>query len=129
MCKSVFSCFMLLASCLIFYACGNGLNFDTTIAIGTEPYIHRVDPANGKAGDAVTIYGYGFSSEAASNIISFGSSSVTALGYSLAANPLEGEVEALTATIPAGVSAGDVTIYVTVFENTSNANITFTINP
>jgi len=127
MCKSVVSCLVLL-SFFMFQACGDGLNFDTTVATGTDPYVHRVDPANGKAGDAVTVYGYGFSSEAASNIISFGSSSVTALGYALA-NPAEGEIEALTATIPAGVSAGDVTVFVTVFENTSNANITFTINP
>jgi hypothetical protein len=113
----------------VFSSCGDvSLEFDSTVPSGLEPYVHRIDPANGKAGDTVTIFGFGFSVEAGSNIVSFGSETAVATAYSEVSPAAEGELESLTVTVPDGVSIGEAPVYVTVFTNTSNANISFTIN-
>ncbi|MBI2092400.1 MAG: IPT/TIG domain-containing protein, partial [Deltaproteobacteria bacterium] len=107
---------------------GVSLEFDSTVPMQLSPYVHRIDPANGKAGDTVTILGFGFSAEAGSNIISFGGEEAVAASYAEVSPAVEGELESLTATVPDGVSVGDAPVYVTVFSNTSNANVSFTIN-
>lgn len=111
------------------FSCGSSLNFDYTVPSQTEPYVSRVVPSTGKAGDVITIFGSGFSSEVASNIVSFGSTSISADGYALLASPVGAEIESITVTLLANITIGDVTIYVTVFDNTSNADIGFTITP
>lgn len=113
----------------LFTACGNVEEFDVTVPSMLSPYVHRVDPANGGAGDIITIYGWGFSTEPANNIVSFGGASTVATDYGVLATPADGELETLTVTVPAGSAAGDAAVYVTVFDNISNANLTFTITP
>ena len=120
---------IILLFLLCFSCGGESLQFDVTIPSQTEPYIHRVDPSNGQPGDTVIVYGFGFSIITSNNIVSFGDTSITASAYSLLADPSDGEIELLTIEVPSGVSVGSSAIYITVFENTSNADISFTINP
>lgn len=112
-------------------SCGSdsSLTFDVSIPSQTSPFVNRVAPANGKAGDTVTIFGFGFSVESANNIVVFGSISTTALSYGVVSPAAAGEAEQLTVTIPAGATVGSNSVYVNVFENTSNSNVSFTINP
>jgi hypothetical protein len=112
----------------VILSCGQSLStFDASIATQTFPYINRVDPATGKAGDTITIYGFGFSVAAPNNVVSLGGSSTVAGAYTLLATPAAGEIESLTVTIPSGVTVGDTFVFITTFGNTSNANVTFTV--
>lgn len=124
--------FLLLASCfLLLSSCGSdsSITFDVSIPSQNAPIVTRVAPANGKAGDVIAVFGVGFSVEASNNVVVFGNISTTATNYGLVAPAAAGEVEQLTVTIPAGATVGANSVYVNVFENTSNTNISFTINP
>lgn len=122
-------CFLLLG-----IGCGSEedtgtAGFDASIATQSSPFINRVSPTSGKAGTTITIFGFGFSNEAANNIITLGGQTTTATQYTLLANPTSTEIESLTFTIPSGATSGANSVFVISFENTSNANIQFTINP
>lgn len=128
MCK--IQCLMFnIVICALLLSCGSVDEFDVTVPTMLSPHVHRVDPANGTAGDIITIYGWGFSTEAANNIVSFGGASTTATSYNILAAPAEGELETISVVVPVGATAGDLNINVTVFDNTSNASLTFTITP
>ncbi len=110
-------------------SCGStaGSDYDLSVPTQTAPYVNRIDPAAGKAGDAVTVFGFGFSAVAANDIVTIGSSAAGASAYALLDGTTAGEVESLTVTVPAGVTVGTNNVFVTVFDNTSNANVTFAV--
>ena len=89
----------------------------------------RIDPALGRSGDAVTIFGFGFSVVAEKNVVAIGSASTTATAYQLVDPPVDGEIESLTVTLPDDLPTGEQAIIVTVGEWTSNDDILFTVNP
>jgi len=103
--------------------------FDPTVPTQMPPYISRIEPANGAAGAAIEIHGFGFSAEPANNVVVFGSVPAFASNYVLVAGGASDDVEAITVTVPAGAIVGINDVSVTVFDNTSNANLTFTVNP
>ena len=122
---------LLFASLLVLTGCGSGngaTEIDASIATQSPPVVVRVNPTSGHAGDAVTIFGLGFSAQAGSNIVSIGATSTTASSYALVNPPAAGEIESLTFTVPSGAATGANSVFVTVFENTSNTNIQFTVN-
>jgi len=118
---------------LLFLAgCGSSddlIGFDASVSTGTVPIIERVNPNNGQVGDTITIFGLGFSNAPVLNNITVGGAAVTASAYALLDNPANGEVESLTFDVPEGAATGEDIIFVTVFENTSNAGKKFTVNP
>jgi hypothetical protein len=89
--------------------------------------VNRIDPVAGKAGDTVTVFGLGFSTAAAYDIVTIGTSAASAGAYNLLDGSTAGEAESLTVTVPAGVTVGANSVFVTVLGNTSNANVTFTV--
>lgn len=122
--------FFIFVFCALSFAlsCGStGDEYDTTVPTQTTPYVNRIDPAAGKAGDTVTIFGFGFSTAAANDIVTIGSAAASAGAYNLLDGSTAGEVESLTVTVPTGVTAGVNNVFVTVLGNTSNANVTFTV--
>ncbi len=114
--------FVLFAFLLI-AACGSQetLDFDTSVVTQAPPVISRLDPSTASAGDTVTIFGFGFSIAKELNMVSVDSSSAYADTYDLVASPTSNEVEQLTFTVPADVSAGTSVVTVTVFDNVSNS--------
>ena len=112
-------------------ACGSTVetSYDGSVVTQLPPYVARVDPAAGKAGDTVTIFGFGFSDEGPNNIVSFGAASTAASAYNLIAGGVSPEIESLTVTVPAGATVGACSVFVMVFDNISNSNVTFTVNP
>lgn len=116
---------------LLATSCGSGENssFDASVSTQSPPVVTRISPTSGKVGDTVTLFGFGFSSEPANNIVSVGGGSTTATSYGLVNPPAKGEIESLTFKIPSGVANGSNSIFATVFENASNADVAFTVNP
>ncbi len=112
--------------------CGSGqetaADFDATVSTQAPPFINRVNPTSGRAGDTITLFGLGFSTAAAGNIVTAGGAATSAATYALVNPPAGGEIEQLTFTIPTGVGTGAGNVFVTVFENTSNTTA-FTVNP
>ncbi|MBI4125246.1 MAG: IPT/TIG domain-containing protein [Deltaproteobacteria bacterium] len=102
--------------------------FDPSVSIQASPFINRSAPTSGRSGDTITLFGFGFSNEAPNNIVTAGGAAATAASYSLVASPTSSEIESLTFTIPTGAATGAGNLFVTVFENTSNA-VSFTVNP
>lgn len=124
-------CIRYLLFILLLFGCGSDpetMGLDASISTQAPPFINRIDPASGSVGATVTIFGFGFSNEAPNNIVIVGGTSATASSYSLLANPSSSEIESLTFTIPSGGSTGASDLFVTTFENVSNA-VSFTINP
>lgn len=122
----------LLLLLLALSGCGsaeNGADFDPSVSTDAPPFIHRVNPNTGRAGDTITIFGFGFSNGAGSNVITIGGQGTSATTYTLLNPATDGEVESLTFTIPTGATTGTSAIFVTVFDNTSNANVNVTVNP
>ena len=112
--------------------CGSGSDtaeINASVATQSPPVVTRVNPTSGRADDTITIFGFGFSSQPGINIVSVGATSTTASSYALVDPPAAGEIESLTFTVPSGAAAGANSIFVTVFENTSNTNVQFTVNP
>jgi hypothetical protein len=118
--------FCIIALCV---ACGSGttITFDPTIAMQTDPYVVRLSAATAREGDQLQIFGGGFSTAAANNVVTIGDISVVADDHAFVANPADTGVEVLTITVPAGITIGPVTLYVFVLGNTSNADIQITI--
>lgn len=127
--KSFFFFSLLFFSTL---GCGGAVSvsdFDASISTQSLPFVKRVSPAGGQAGDTVTLFGFGFSSAPANNIIHIGGTTATATNYALVNPPADGEIESLTFTLPAGATAAAANISVTVFDFTSNTDVQFTVNP
>lgn len=112
-------------------ACGSGvpLDFDEAVPTQLRPIVTRVAPAAARAGDAVTIFGMGFTAEPAQNTILVGGATTVATGYALVSPPAAGEIEQLTFTVPTTATVGATTVSVFVFENGSNHDIAFTVTP
>lgn len=120
----------LLVIILFIAGCGSiGDFFDATVPTQTDPFITRISPASAKAGDAVTVFGMGFSAAAALNIVVVEGVEVAADSYTLLPSPSGNEVESITFTVPAGISTGAHSIYVIVIDNPSNTNVSITITP
>lgn len=111
--------------------CGNvdELVFDPQVATQLPPVISRVDPTHGRAGDSITILGFGFSLVPEENIVHCAGTTALADSYSLVIPPVDGELEQLTFTIPATAATGVTTTFLSVYDNTSNADIAFTVDP
>ena len=131
--KTVTRLFLLIIFGLSLIAsCGSAnetSNVNASVATQLPPVIARVSPTSGRAGDSVTIFGFGFSSAAASNVINVGGQAVAASSYALLNPPAAGEIESLTFAVPSGATTGAGGIFVTVFELTSNADVQFIVNP
>lgn len=122
----------IIAACALFLtACGSASEDDYADDVPTQspPTITSVTPASGSAGDAITITGFGFSSAATNNIVIIGGSGVAATNYSLITPPTQNAIESLTAAVPASAATGQSSVVVVVYENASNADIMFTVNP
>ena len=119
----------IIAIIVMFAACGSGSDgFDPTVPSQSPPIITQVVPATASPGDTVSLYGSGFSNEAASNIVVFGTSTLSASTWEMLPTPVGDESEAITFTIPTDAAVGTFDIYVFVIDNPSNTNLTLTIN-
>lgn len=116
---------------LTLMGCGaeNVSDFDASVATQSPPVIRRVNPTTGRDGDTVTIFGFGFSSAPALNIINVGTATTVATAYALVDPSANGEIESLTFTVPPGASVSTGGVFVTVGDWTSNSDIQFTVNP
>lgn len=132
-CRTLRGCFCLLGvGHLLILGCGSGngaTDVNSSVATQTIPIVTRVSPASGSSGSTATIFGFGFSAQPGANIVSVGATSTTASTYALVNPPAAGEIESLTFTVPSGATTGANSVFVTVFENTSNTNVQFTVNP
>jgi hypothetical protein len=119
---------LALGSCAVM-SCGNAelRHFDERVVMQFPPTVTRVSPTSAKAGDTVTIVGIGFSVIPADNIIQVGSSVTVAQTYALTATPAEGELEQITFTVPVDVGIGAASLALSIYDNTSNANIAVTV--
>lgn len=116
---------VLAASC----GSGAGSSFPSDVPTDLTPVVSRVEPNTGAVGDIITIFGYGYSTSTADNIVIIGAAAVSATGYALVDPPSPTEIETLTATIPEGVETGENSVAVLVYDNVSNQDITFTVTP
>lgn len=123
--------FLLVFSLVLLCACGSssGVGLPSDIPTNSTPVVSRIDPTSGKAGDSITIYGFGFSTSITNNIIIMGNAAVPADSYNLVEPPVADEIEYLTATVPEDAEAGENSVEVLVYDNVSNADITFTVTP
>ncbi len=121
---------ILCCLCLLgLAACGSSSDYSSDVPTDSPPYVNRIDPASGQAGDAITIFGFGFSAAAPLNIVLIGGAGSSASAYQLLPNPTATEVESITATVPVGAAVGQGAIAVFVEDNVSNADVLFTVNP
>ena len=124
---------LVMLTLLLVCGCGSSgpPTYDETVLTQTDPIVSRVDPASGKAGDTVNIYGIGFSSAPGDNVVAIGPLTTLASGYALVppAAATATEFEVLTVAVPSGATGTDLSVWVDVFDNVSNTNVTFTINP
>lgn len=118
----------LLLLVLVLPSCGSGEDaYPSDIPTGSPPIVSRVDPTSAAAGDRITIFGLGFSSAAPVNIVIVGGAATSADEYALLDSPMETEAESLTATVPEDAAAGETSVVVQVYENTSNGDVAFTV--
>lgn len=111
-------------------SCGRaGPDYPDDVVTQAPPTVSRIEPTSGPGGTAISIYGFGFSVAAPTNIVVIGDRSVSAETYRLLDAATSTEIECLTATIPDDAPAGESTIAVVVYENVSNATETFTVTP
>lgn len=92
------------------------------------PFIVATEPATVSTGDTLTLFGFGFSSHENANIAITGDDTIFASNYTLVSGRDDGAIESLDITIPAAAAAGDSTLLLQVFNNTSNVH-TITITP
>jgi len=103
--------------------------FPDDVPTQVTPLVSRIDPATGPAGTAITIYGMGFSISYPNNIVVVGDAATSATGYALVSPPTADEIESITATVPDDAPLGDNSVYVVVYDNASNTDVTFTVTP
>ncbi|MDO8493811.1 MAG: IPT/TIG domain-containing protein, partial [Deltaproteobacteria bacterium] len=114
----------------ILQSCGTSSlgDFDASIVTQTVPFINRVQPNNGRAGDTITVFGFGFSTTSGNNVVVVGGGSAAAANYALVNPAVSGEIEQFTFTVPTNAATGATTLIVEVFGNASNG-VAFTVNP
>lgn len=116
-------------------ATGSDNATDPSVVTGLPPVISTITPAVASlaAGTVVTISGFGYSISAPNDVITVtngtASASVSASSYALAAAPTATDIESLTFTIPPTAPLGVLNVFVTVFNNSSNNNLTLTVVP
>lgn len=120
----------------ILIGCGSATDdsvepFDASVATQVAPVVTRINPATGRAGDIITIFGVGFSVIPEDNIVLLtkAAAATSALSYNLASPAGSGEVEQLTFVIPTNATAGITAVIVNVYDNSSNSDITLLVNP
>ncbi len=118
----------ILLAALLTAGCGSGA-FPGDVPSDSPPIVSRIEPNTGAPGEAITLYGVGYSYVPPNNIVIIGGAASTATDYRLLDNPTEGEVEAIDATVPAEAAGGEEGVVVMVGDNVSNSNITFTVTP
>ncbi|MFA4873810.1 MAG: IPT/TIG domain-containing protein [bacterium] len=118
-----------LISLFLAASCGSGDGFQPDVPTDAPPIISRVDPNAGSPGDNITIFGLGFTISYPENIVVIGGAATTATSYRLLDNPTASEVEAITVTVPTGAQLGEGPVYVQVHGNSSNSDVSFTVNP
>lgn len=115
---------------LALVSCGSPSDpYGPDIPTNSPPYVSRIEPNSGRAGDTVTIFGFGFSVAVPENIVIIGGAATSATTYTLLSNITGDEIESLTAVVPNDAQAGEGAIYVQVHENVSNADVSFTVTP
>lgn len=109
---------------------------NSSVASGiSPPVISTITPAAASIAGAtvVTLSGFGFSSVSTANIITIGtgttSAATTATAYGLVTPATAGNIETLSFTLPATTPVGVQNVFVTVFNNASNADLTLTVTP
>lgn len=120
---------VILPVLLLIASCGGGNNYPSDVPTDSPPIVSRVDPSAGAPGDSITIFGLGFSIAAPDNTVIIGGAAVAATSYRLVDPPTSTEIEALTATVPTGAAVGTSSVVVVVDDQTSNADVTFTVTP
>lgn len=116
-----------IAFALVIAACGSESGISEDVPTDSPPVVSRVEPNSGPVGTEITVYGFGFSMTAPINIVIIGTSSTAATTYNLVEPPTDTEIESITATIPDDAPRGDNSVIVLVYDNSSNADITFTV--
>ncbi|MFH1874555.1 MAG: IPT/TIG domain-containing protein [Pseudomonadota bacterium] len=117
-----------LILCCLFMSCGGGgTPYAADVVTGSPPTLLRVDPAQGAPGSQVTIFGFGFSIEVANNVVIIGDLAVSASQYNLLTNPTNDELESITFTVPANLTAGVYNLLVLVNSEPSNIDQTFEV--
>lgn len=111
-------------------ACG-GDTFTTSDSVPTAapPVIMRISPDSGAARDSITVFGVGYSINPNENILFIGEGASVATSYALVTNGQPGEVEQLTFTVPDESLPGTQETVLLVNDNSSNADVTFTVLP
>lgn len=89
----------------------------------------RISPDSGAAGDSITVFGVGYSIIPNENLLFIGEGASPATSYALVTNGQPGEVEQLTFTVPEESLPGTQETVLLVNDNSSNADITFTVLP
>jgi hypothetical protein len=122
--------FTTIALLLLIAACGSSSpSFAPDVPTDSPPIVSRVDPNSGGTGSEVTIFGFGFTISVPENIVVIGGVATNATSYRLLSNPTSTEIEAITADVPNNAAAGEGPIYVVVYDNVSNADVSFTVTP
>lgn len=111
---------------MLLAGCAGSSDFASNVQIDSPPVISRISPTTAKAGDTVTIFGFGFSSAPAVNLVSLESAITPAASYNLLQNPTSTEIESLTFVVPA-MPAGTFGVMVMVGDDVSNSNVVITI--
>lgn len=122
---------LIILAFIALTACGGQSpdSYAPDVPTNAPPIVSSVDPNAGAAGDEITIFGLGFTVSVPENIVIIGGSATSATSYRLLSNPTSDEVEAITAVVPDNAALGEGPIYVQVHENTSNADVSFTVTP
>jgi hypothetical protein len=111
-------------------SCGSASDpYGPDIPTNSPPFVSRIDPNTGSAGNTITIFGFGFSVAVPENIVIMGGAATSATTYTLLSNITGDEIESITAVIPDDAQTGEGPIYVQVHENVSNADVSLTVTP
>lgn len=114
----------------VLVACGTDSIIDEeSVPTGSPPIIMRISPDSGTAGETITVFGVGYSIIPSQNILFIGDGASVSMSYALVDNGQPGEVEQLTFMVPEESLPGTYNVVLLVDENTSNADIPFTVLP
>lgn len=116
---------------LLVASCGGGgtTEYAPDVPTNSPPVVSRVDPNSGGPGSEVTIFGFGYTISVPENIVVIGGVATNATSYRLLSNPTSTEIEAITADVPANATVGEGPIYVVIYDNVSNSDVSFTVTP
>ena len=115
---------LLVASCG-----GTSVGYAPDVPTDSPPIVSSVDPNSGGPGTEVEIFGFGYTISVPENIVVIGGVATNATSYRLLSNPTSTEIEAITADVPNNAQLGESPIYVVVYDNVSNADVSFTVTP